>query len=117
MRQGLTALGDFGPPRPGDLGLVMERLHTHALKPRLSPEEFRRTVGDLGFASPEDFAQRIGLGPSTLRSWLRFGLSHDAAQLLLALAGYRRRLKEAMADFEACTQVPIESFFEDHKLP
>jgi|LFEF01.1.fsa_nt_gb hypothetical protein len=113
----LTNLVEFGPPRPRDIGLVIERLITHALKPRMSPDEFRETVLELGFESPEAFGERIGVPKLTIESWLRFGLSSDAAQLLLALVTYRHRLQTAMSDFEACTQVPISSFFEDHRLP
>ena len=103
--------------QPADLKRLMERVHTHALKPRLSPEEFLEIVTSLGFASPREFGERIGLASSTVDTWSRFGMSRDAAQLLLALLEYRNRLVAAMNDFEKCTQIPIGAFFDDHKLP
>lgn len=103
--------------RPADLGLFMERIHTHAIKPRLSAEEFGETIASLGFKTPRDFAEAIGIDPRTAETWGRFGMSRDAAQLLLALVNYRNRLVVAMTDFEHCTQIPLESFFEDHQLP
>ena len=41
----------------------------------------------------------------------------DAAQLLLALLNYRRRLLDAMDDFEKTTQIPLDGFFESQQLP
>jgi DNA-binding transcriptional regulator YiaG len=118
MRANLAQIVSRSPIfRPSDIGLLLERLHTHAIKPRLSPEEFREVVASLGFSSPQEFGQRIGVEERTVESWSRFGMSRDAAQLLLALLNYRERLIRAMEDFEACTQVPIGSFFEDHRLP
>lgn len=103
--------------KPSDLRLLMERVHTHTLKPRLSPEEFAEVVASLGFATPEEFGSRIGVAESTVATWVRFGMSRDAAQILLALLEYRNRLVEAMNEFEKCTQIPIGAFFEDQKLP
>lgn len=103
--------------RPSDIGLLMERLHTHAIKPRMSPEEFHEVVTLLGFSSPQEFGERIGVEALTVESWSRFGMSRDSAQLLLALLSYRNRLIRAMDEFEQCTQIPLTSFFEDHRLP
>ncbi len=103
--------------RPSDLRLLLQRVHTHTLSPRMSPEEFRETVLALGFETVEDFGDRVGLSRSTIESWSRLGLSRDSAQLLLALLAYRNRVAEAMVDFERCTQIPLDDFFESHRLP
>jgi hypothetical protein len=103
--------------KPSDLSLLFERVHTHTLKPRLSAEEFAEIVASLGFKSAEEFGTRTGVDPKTIETWSRFGMSRDAAQILLALLEYRNRLIAAMDDFEKCTQIPLNSFFEDHKLP
>jgi hypothetical protein len=118
MRANLSQIVSRSPIfRPSDIGLLLERLHTHAIKPRLSPEEFLEVVASLGFSSPQEFGRRIGVEDRTVESWSRFGMSRDAAQLLLALLNYRQRLIGAMEDFEGCTQIPLGSFFEDHRLP
>ena len=71
----------------------------------------------LGFETVEAFGDQIGLERRTSESWARYGLSRDAAQLLLALLNYRRRLLDAMDDFEKTTQIPLDGFFENQQLP
>lgn len=103
--------------RPSDIRLALERLHSHIVKPRMSAQELRAVVKGLGFDSIEAFGDRIGLERRTSESWARYGLSRDAAQLLLALLSYRQRLVEAMEDFEKTTQIPLDGFFETRQLP
>ena len=100
-----------------DLGHVMKRVHTHALKERMSPDAFRATVAGLGFSSMREFCDRTGLPESTIESWLRFGLSHDAAQLLNALMSYRNRVKEAIEAADRATNAGVADFFEERQLP
>jgi hypothetical protein len=103
--------------RPSDLMLVLERVRNHIVSPRMPASQLREVVGCLGFKSVEDFGEHIGLEKRTAQSWARYGLSRDAAQLLLALLEYRFRVQSAMTDFENTTQIPLDSFFEDHALP
>jgi len=103
--------------RPSDIRLVLERVHSHVVKPRMSPEELLDVVRGLGFETVEAFGHHIGLEARTAESWARYGLSRDAAQLLLALLNYRQRLLDAMDDFEKTTQIPLDGFFEAQKLP
>lgn len=103
--------------KPSDVRLVFERLHSHIVKPRMSADELREVITGLGFASVEAFGDHIGLERRTSESWARYGLSRDAAQLLLALLNYRSRLVEAMDDFEKTTQIPLDGFFETQQLP
>ncbi len=103
--------------RPSDIRLVLERVHSHVVKPRMSPEELLDVVSGLGFETVQSFGDQIGLERRTAESWARYGLSRDAAQLLLALLNYRQRLVDAMDDFEKTTQIPLDGFFEDQHLP
>lgn len=103
--------------RPSDVRLMFERLHSHIVKPRMTADELHAVVAGLGFVSVEAFGEHIGLERRTSESWARYGLSRDAAQLLLALLNYRSRLVEAMDDFEKTTQIPLDGFFETQQLP
>lgn len=103
--------------RPSDIRHALERVHSHVVKPRMSPGELRAVVKGLGFDSVEAFGDQIGIERRTSESWARYGLSRDAAQLLLALLNYRRRLLDAMDDFEKTTQIPLDGFFENQQLP
>jgi hypothetical protein len=103
--------------RPSDIRLMLERIHSHVVKPRMSADELLEVVRGLGFETIEAFGKQIGLEERTAESWARYGLSRDAAQLLLALLNYRQRLVDAMDDFEKTTQIPLDGFFESQKLP
>ncbi len=103
--------------RPSDLRLVLERIKNHVVSPRMPAAQLTEIVICLGFVSVERFGEHIGLEPTVARSWARYGLSRDAAQLLLALLEYQFRLKSAMTDFEKVTQIPLDSFFDSHSLP
>lgn len=103
--------------RLSDIRLVLERFRNHLVSPRMSGPELSDVVHRLGFASVEEFGAEIGLEPALVQSWVRYGLSHDAAQLLLALLQYQLRLKTAMTDFEKMTQIPLDVFFDEHAVP
>ncbi len=105
------------PFRGADWALVLERLHSHTLKPRMSPEEFSETILALGYTSPDDFADDIGLPRRTVQSWVRFGLVRDAAQLLLAMLEYRRRVGTAIREIDASLRIGLDDFFAEHDLP
>jgi hypothetical protein len=103
--------------RPSDVRLMYARMHNHAISPRMPPEKLLEIVRALGFATVEDFGAKIGLERRTAESWARYGISHDAALLLQALLDYRKRLNDAMQDFERNTQIPLDIFFDEHQLP
>lgn len=103
--------------RPSDMRHMFARVHNHAISPRLAPEKLLEIVKSLGFPSVEAFGDKIGLERHIADSWARFGISHDAALLLQALLEYRNRLNDAMQDFERNTQIPLDAFFGEHKLP
>mgnify|MGYP000976903526 CR=1 FL=1 len=103
--------------RPSDVRHMVARMRNHAIDPRLPPEKLLAIVRALGFDTVQAFGAKIGLEASIAESWARYGISHDAAQLLQALLDYRTRLNDAMQDFEKNTQIPLDSFFGDHQLP
>lgn len=103
--------------RPSDIRHILERFHSHVVKPRMAVDELREVVRGLGFETIEAFGAHIGLETRTAESWARYGLSRDAAQLLLAMLNYRQRLVDAMDEFEKTTQIPLDGFFENQKLP
>ena len=103
--------------RPSDVRHRLARMHNHAISPRLPPEKLLEIVQKLGFDSVQAFGAKIGLEQHIAESWARFGISHDAALLLQALLDYRTRLNDAMQDFERNTQIPLDAFFDEHKLP
>jgi hypothetical protein len=114
MRQFTKNAIDF---RTSDLGLVLERVKNHLVRPRMPASQLKEIVQCLGFETVESFGEHIGLEATAAKSWARYGLSRDAAQLLLALLEYQFRLKTAMTDFEKSTQIPLDSFFDSHALP
>ena len=103
--------------RASDLNLVLERVKNHLVRPRMPASQLTEIVQCLGFETVERFGEHIGLETATAKSWARYGLTRDAAQLLLALLEYQFRLKTAMTDFEKTTQIPLDSFFDSHALP
>lgn len=105
------------PFKGSDISLVLERLHSHTLKPRMSPEEFSETIFALGYNSAEEFADDIGLPHRTVQSWARFGLVRDAAQLLLAMLDYRQRVSSAIREIDQSLKIGLEDFFTEHDLP
>lgn len=101
---------------PADIRLVAQRLHDHAFERRLSPEETRQVVRDLGYDSLEAFCAHIGLPPHIAERWGRFGVSGEMRQVFSLLADQRRRLAEAVAEFEAMTHVGIDDFLRERGL-
>jgi hypothetical protein len=100
-----------------DVSLVLERVHSHALKPRMTSDEFIETVHALGFESVAEFADHIGLPHRTAQSWARFGLARDSAQLLLTILKYRQRVETAITDIDGSLRIGLADFFRDHDLP
>jgi hypothetical protein len=103
--------------RPSDMRHMYARMRNHAIDPRMPPEKLLAMVQALGFGTVEAFGAKIGLDPGIAQSWARYGVSRDAALLLRALLDYRTRLNDAMDDFERNTQIPLDSFFDEHQLP
>jgi len=101
---------------PSDIKLVAQRLHDHAFEPRTSAEETRQLVAELGYSSLDAFCADIGLPAHIAERWGRFGVSGEMRQVLVLLAGQRKRVAEAVEEFEAMTHVGVEDFLRERGL-
>jgi hypothetical protein len=82
----------------------------------MSASETRAFVADLGYESLEAFCADIDLPPHIAERWGRFGVSGEMRQVFSLLAAQRRRMAEAIAEFEAMTHVGIEDFLRERGL-
>jgi hypothetical protein len=98
---------------PSDIKLVAQRLHDHAFEPRLSAEDTRDLVTELGFEDLDAFCAGLGLPSHIAERWARFGVSHEMKQVIKLLAAQRRRTAEAVAEFESMTHVGVEDFLRE----
>lgn len=119
---------EFGPPdvrsllgkvmraSPSDIKLVAQRLHDHAFEPRMSAGATRAFVRELGYESLHAFCEAVGLPPHVADRWDRFGVSGEMKQIFTLLAAQRRRLAEAVEEFESMTHVGIDEFLRERGL-
>lgn len=119
---------DFTPPdmrsligrvikaSPSDIRLVAQRLHDHAFEPRMSAEQTRAFVRELGYESLHAFCEALGLPPHIAERWDRFGVSGEMKQMFALLADQRSRLAAAIEQFEASTHVGIDDFLRERGL-
>src|SRR3954471_22573509 len=96
-----TLFGKVLGASPTDIKLVAQRLHDHAFEPRMSAEETRQLVVSLGYDSLEAFCADIGLPMHIAERWGRFGVSGEMKRVFTLLAAQRKRIAEAVAEFEA----------------
>lgn len=101
---------------PSDIKLVAQRLHDHAFEPRMSAEETRQLVVSLGYDSLDAFCADIGLPMHIAERWSRFGVSGEMKQVFTLLAAQRKRVAEAIAEFEAMTHVGVEDYLRERGL-
>jgi hypothetical protein len=101
---------------PSDIRFVAQRLHDHAFEPRMSAEETRDLVVSLGYDSLDAFCADIGLPAHIAERWSRFGVSGEMKQGFTLLAAQRKRVAEAIAEFEAMTHVGVEDFLRERGL-
>jgi len=111
-----SVIGKVMGSSPSDIRLVAERLRDHALDERMSPEETRLFLARLGYESIEAFCSAIGLPVHTARRWERFGVSSEMKQVFSLLATQRKRMAEAVEEFESMTHVGIDDFLRDRGL-
>jgi hypothetical protein len=98
---------------PSDIRLVAQRLHDHAFEPRLSAQETRDIVTELGYENLDAFCADLGLPSHIAERWARFGVSHEMKQVIMLVAAQRRRTAEAVAEFEDMTHVGVEDFLRE----
>lgn len=101
---------------PSDIRLVAQRLHDHAFEPRMSADETKQLVVGLGYDSLDAFCADIGLPAHIAERWSRFGVSGEMKQVFTLLAAHRKRVAEAIAEFEAMTHVGVEDFLRERGL-
>ena len=98
---------------PSDIKLVAQRLHDHAFEPRLSADDTKELVTELGYLDLDSFCADLGLPSHIAERWERFGVSHEMKQVITLLAVQRRRVAEAVAEFEDMTHVGVEDFLRE----
>jgi hypothetical protein len=101
---------------PADIRLVARRLRDHAFEQRMSAQETREFVGRLGYESLDAFCEDIGLPAHIAERWGRFGVSGEMRQVFALLVAQRRKMAEAIAEFEAMTHVGIDDFLRERGL-
>jgi hypothetical protein len=111
-----TLFGKVMGASPSDIKLVAQRLHDHAFEPRMSAEETKQLVVSLGYDSLDAFCADIGLPLHIAERWSRFGVSGEMKQVFALLAGERKRVAEAIAEFESMTHVGVEDFLRERGL-
>lgn len=121
-------MADFTPPdmrallgkvmnaSPLDIRFVAQRLHDHAFEPRLPAEATRAFVRELGYEDLHAFCAAIGLPPHIADRWDRFGLSGEMRQVLVHMTDERKRLAQAIEEFESITHVGIDDFLRERGL-
>ncbi|MBA3448268.1 MAG: hypothetical protein H0T56_11795 [Pseudaminobacter sp.] len=101
---------------PSDVRLVAQRLRDHAFEPRMSADATKEFVGSLGYESVDAFCADIGLPAHIAERWGRFGVSGEMKQVFTLLAAQRKKMAEAIAEFESMTHVGVEDFLRDRGL-
>lgn len=101
---------------PADIRLMAQRLHDHAFEQRMSAEDTKVFVRELGYESLEAFCADIGLPAHIAERWGRFGVSGEMRQVFTLLASQRQRMAEAIAEFEEMTHVGIDDFLRERGL-
>jgi len=101
---------------PADVRLLVQRLHDHALDPRLSPAETAALMRALGYRDIAAFCAAAGLPAHLADRWARFGVSGEMRQVLLLMASWRRSVAAAVEEFEAATHVGLEDFMAERGL-
>jgi hypothetical protein len=128
MQQGRHPMSNQFPPdlsrivdrafrfSPGDIRHVLDRIHAHAVEPRMSPDELRDAVQALGYASVHEFGRVVGLPMRTIDAWMRLGVPQESAQLVRAMLAMRDRFQQAAEELDQYTNVGLADYLRDRKL-
>lgn len=103
-------------PSPNDLRLVAQRLVDHAVEPRLSPADIDAMVQELGYRDLDGFCRDVGLPGHIAERWKRFGVSSEMGQIFTFLVQQRRRVRDAVDEFESTRHVGLDEFFSERGL-
>jgi hypothetical protein len=88
---------------PADIKLVAQRLHDHAFE-------------ELGYESLDAFCTDLQLPAHIAERWARFGISVEMRQVLTLLVTHRRRMNEAVREFEDVTNAGLDDFLRERGL-
>lgn len=111
-----SLIGKVVKASPSDIRFMAQRLHDHAFERRMSAATMRTLLRELGHDDIAAFCSAVGLPPHIAERWDRFGLSGEMQQVLAFMVGERRRLAEAVEEFESATHVGIDDFLRERDL-
>lgn len=103
-------------PSPNDLRLVAQRFRDHAIEQRLSASEVELIVQDLGYPDLDSFCRDAGLPHHITERWKRFGVSWEMGQIFAFLVAQRKRVRDAVQEFESTRHVGLDDFFRENGL-
>lgn len=101
---------------PGDMRMLLQRFRDHALEERFSAEDTELLLNKLGYDGIQAFCADAGLPDHVAERWSRFGISFEMKQVLLFMLAQRRRVQEAVAEFEDTTHVGLDDFMQERGL-
>ena len=95
---------------------MAQRFVDHAVEARLPPSEVDVIAQELGYSDLEDFCRDVGLPHHIVERWKRFGVSFEMGQVFSFLVRQRKRVQDAVAEFESTRHVGLDDFFEERSL-
>jgi len=111
-----TVLTHVMTASPDDVRIAAQRLHDHLIAERMTPEELRAALGELGYRSLADFCDRAGIAPHIRERWESFGVAEDMRQILSYMLTERRRFVQAVEEFETVTHVGLLDFLRSRHI-
>lgn len=98
---------------PGDLRLVAQRLHDHAVEERMPAEDVKQCLTQLGYTDIEAFCKDLDMPAHVAERWRRFGVSAEMRQVFTLMIRQRRKFVDAIEEFEAITNSGLTDFLRD----
>ena len=105
-----TILNRVFESSPSDLKLVAQRLHDHAIEERMSADDVKDCLSQLGYDNITDFCRDLDMPVHVAERWERFGVSAEMRQVFGMLINQRKRFAAAVNEFEAITHVGLVEF-------
>ena len=95
---------------------MAQRIVDHAVEPRLSVSDVNAIVQDLGYPDLGSFGRDVGLPDHIIERWKRFGISSEMGQIFAFLCLQRRKVRDAVEEFESTRHVGLDEFFRERGL-
>ncbi|MBS7695894.1 MULTISPECIES: hypothetical protein [unclassified Chelatococcus] len=102
--------------QPRDIRHVLDRIHAHALEPRMAPAELEAAALALGYSSVYAFGHAVGLPIRTIDAWMRLGVPQESAQLVRALLAMQDRFTRAAEELDQYTHVGLVDYLRDKRV-